>query len=59
MRDRTILLVHVVTTALRVVRPRVRAVVAESVLVKHQLRILSHSRRRAIDQGTCGRHVGN
>jgi hypothetical protein len=36
MRDRTILLVHVVT---------------------HQLRILSRSRRRAIDQGTYGRYL--
>jgi hypothetical protein len=36
MRDRTILLVHVVT---------------------HQLRILSRSRRQAIDQGTYGRYL--
>jgi putative transposase len=48
MRDLVILLVHVITTVLRLVRPGgVRAVVAESVLAKHQLLILNRSRRRA------------
>src|SRR5215472_5762007 len=48
MRDLVILLVHVITTILRLVRPGgLRAVVAESVLAKHQLMILNHSRRRA------------
>jgi putative transposase len=43
-----ILIVHLITTVLRVVRPGgVRAVVAESVLAKHQLLILNRSRRRA------------
>jgi putative transposase len=47
MRDLVILLVHVIIT-LRLVRPGgVRAVVAESVLAKHQLLILNRSRRRA------------
>ena len=48
MRDLIILLVHAITTLMRVVRPGgVRAVVAESVLAKHQLLILNRSRRRA------------
>jgi transposase InsO family protein len=48
MRDPILLLVHVVATILRVVQPGgVRAVVAESVLIKHQLLILNRRRRRA------------
>src|SRR5215471_4544719 len=48
MRDLPILLVHAVTKLIRLVRPGgVRAVVAESVLAKHQLLILNRSRRRA------------
>jgi len=48
MRDLILLLVHVATTVLRLVEPGgVRAVLAESVLTKHQLLILSRSRRRA------------
>ncbi len=48
MRHLIILMVHLITTLLRVVRPGgVRAVVAESVLAKHQLLILNRSRRRA------------
>ena len=47
MRDLIILFVHLITTVLRVVRPGdVRAVIAESVLSKHQLLILNRSRRR-------------
>ena len=47
MRDLIILFVHAVTTVVRVVRPGgVRAVIAESVLTKHQLLILNRSRRR-------------
>jgi putative transposase len=43
-----ILVVHLITTVLRLARPGgMRAVVAESVLAKHQLSILSRSRRRA------------
>src|SRR5262249_43677080 len=42
------LLVHVITIILKLVRPGgVRAVVAESVLAKHQLLILNRSRQRA------------
>ena len=48
MRDHMILLIHAVATLMRVLRPGgVRAVVAESVLAKHQLLILNRSRRRA------------
>jgi putative transposase len=47
MRDLVLLIVHLFTTVLRLLRPGgVRAVVAESVLVKHQLLVLNHSRRR-------------
>ena len=46
MRDLIILLVHAVATLMRVARPGgVRAVVAESILAKHQLLIHSRSRR--------------
>src|SRR5262245_46345734 len=48
MRDLIVLLVHLVTTVLRMARPGgLRAVVAESVLIKHQLLIVGRSRRRA------------
>ena len=48
MRDLVILLVHVITIILRLVRPGgVRAVIAESALAKHQLLILNRTRQRA------------
>jgi hypothetical protein len=48
VRDPAVLLLHVVTTVVRLTRPGgVRAVVAESVLVKQQLVILNRSRKRA------------
>src|SRR5437660_804326 len=48
MRDLIVLLVHLITTVLRIARPGgLRSVVAESVLIKHQLLIVSRSRRRA------------
>src|SRR6516164_9573900 len=48
MRDLFILIVHLITTVIRLVRPGgLRAVVAESVLTKHQMLILNRSRRRA------------
>src|SRR5215468_368461 len=48
MRDLIVLLVHVVTTVMRLFQPGgVRAVIAESVLTKHQLLILNRPRRRA------------
>jgi hypothetical protein len=48
MRDVIILLVHLIVTIVRLARPGgVRSVVAESVLVKHQLLILNRGRKRA------------
>jgi hypothetical protein len=47
MRDLIILAVHVIATVLKLVRPGgLRAVLAESVLAKHQLLILNRARRR-------------
>jgi hypothetical protein len=48
MRDLLILFIHLLTTFARLASPGdVRSVVAESVLVKHQLLILNRSRQRA------------
>src|ERR1035437_2482372 len=48
MRNLVILFVHLLTTVARLASPGgVRSVVAESVLVKHQLLILNRSRQRA------------
>ena len=48
MRDLAILFIHLVTTVARLARPGgVRSVIAESILVKHQLLILNRSRQRA------------
>src|SRR5215470_2246433 len=47
MRDLLILIVHLITTIFQLARPGgLRAVVAESVLSKHQVLILNRSRRR-------------
>src|SRR5438552_2388468 len=48
MRDLTILLLHFIATVFRLAGPGgLRAVVAESILIKHQLLIVNRSRRRA------------
>jgi putative transposase len=48
MRDVLILFVHLIGTFIRLARPGgIRSVVAESILVKHQLLILNRSRKRA------------
>src|SRR5262245_16873339 len=48
MRDLILLLVHLIATVLRIARPGgLRSVIAESVLIKHQLLIVNRSRRRA------------
>jgi putative transposase len=48
MRDWVVLLLHLVTTCVRLVRPGgTRSVVAESLLLKHQLLILNRARQRA------------
>ncbi len=48
IRDLTILFIHLLVTIARLFRPGgVRSIVAESLLVKHQLLILNRSRKRA------------
>ena len=48
MRDLAILFIHLLTTTVRLMRPGgARAVIAESLLVKHQLVILNRGRERA------------
>ena len=48
MRDFVILFIHLIVTVVRLALPGgLRSVVAESVLVKHQLLILNRSRKRA------------
>ena len=48
MRDLAILFIHLLVTIAKLMRPRGgRAVVAESLLVKHQLEILNRGRERA------------
>src|SRR5215831_402636 len=48
MRDVVILFLHLIVTVVRLAPPGgLRSVVAESLLVKHQLRILNRSRKRA------------
>src|SRR5712671_2643855 len=48
MRDVVILFIHLIVTVVRLARPGgLRSVVAESVLVKHQLQILNRGRKRA------------
>jgi putative transposase len=58
MRDLVILFVHVIATLVRLLRPGgVRSVVAESVLLKHQLLILNRSRQRSPNLRTSDRIV--
>ena len=49
MRDLMLILLHVIVTVIRITRPGgVRSVIAESVLLKHQLLIPNRSRRAPI-----------
>jgi putative transposase len=58
MRDVLILFVHLIGTFIRLARPGgIRSVVAESVLVKHQLLILNRSRKRAPNLRTWDRII--
>ena len=58
MRDCLILAVHVLVTVAKLLRPGgVRAVVAESLLMKHQLLITARSRRRAPNLTTTDRII--
>jgi hypothetical protein len=48
MRDVPVLFLHLIVTVVRLARPGgLRSVVAESLLVKHQLPILNRGRKRA------------
>ena len=50
MRDLLVLFIHLVVTTVRLVRPAgARAIVAESLLLKQQLPVVTRSRRRAPD----------
>lgn|SRR5215469_1347022 len=58
MRDLILLFVHVVTVLIRLVRPGgMRAVLAESVLLRHQLLILNRSRCRGPNLRTSDRLI--
>ena len=69
MRDLVVLFLHLLTTVARLAGPGGARVVAESVLVKHQLLIHNRSRRRALNlhladrmvAGACrqGTHLSN
>jgi hypothetical protein len=48
MRDLVVLFIHFIATLARLLRPDgARSIVAESLLLKHQLLILNRSRQRA------------
>jgi putative transposase len=49
MRDGILLIIHFVTTLLKLIRPGggARAVIAETLLIKQQLIVMNRSRRRA------------
>src|SRR5215469_8677049 len=58
MQDLVILLVHLITTIFRLAKPGgLRAVVAESVLAKHQLLVLNRSRKRSPNLGIWDRFI--
>src|SRR4249920_342977 len=58
MRDFVILFVHLIVTLARLARPGgLRSVVAESVLVRHQLLILNRGRKRAPNLRTTDRII--
>ena len=58
MRDVLILFIHLIVTAIRVMRPGgVRLVIAESVLLRHQLLVLNRPRQRAPDLRPISRTV--
>ena len=60
MRDLAVLLLHLLATVARLTGPGgARSVVAESVLVKHQLLILNRSRKRSPNFRSSDRVVGS
>jgi putative transposase len=58
MRDLVMLVIHLLVTVAKLLRPGgARAVAAESLLLKHQLRISNRSRQRAPNLTTLDRLV--
>ena len=58
MRDFIVLLVHLVATLIRLAKPGgLRSVVAESVLLRHQLLILNRGRKRAANLSSADRMI--
>src|SRR5712671_6208858 len=58
MRDYLVLLLHLIVTVVRVAKPGgFRSVVAESVLVRHQLLILNRGRKRAPNLRSADRFI--
>ena len=58
MRDLAILFLHLITTALRLLRPGgARSIIAESLLIKQQLLIINRSRQRGPNLRTTDRIV--
>jgi len=59
MRDLALLFIHFIVTVAKLIGPGgTRAVIAESLLVKHQLTILNRGRERAPNLGPLDRVVG-
>jgi putative transposase len=60
MRDLLVLLLHLIVTVVRVAKPGgFRSVVAESVLVRHQLLILNRGRKRAPNLSSADRMIAS
>ena len=60
MRDLLVLLLHLIVTVVRVAKPGgFRSVVAESVLVRHQLLILNRGRKRAPNLRSADRMIAS
>jgi putative transposase len=58
MRDILVLFVHLIVTLIRLAKPGgLRAVVAESVLIRHQLQIVHRGRKRAPNLRACDRII--
>jgi putative transposase len=58
MRDAAILLLHLIVTVVRLAKPGgIRSVIAESLLVKHQLLVLNRGRKRAPNLGAADRII--
>jgi hypothetical protein len=59
MKDLLVLLAHLLTTLAKLLGPGgARAIVADSLLMKHQLLIINRSRRRAPNLTPFGANIG-